>query len=431
MIGAADDRSPGAGAAVRAVVTYPGVMPAATEVARAFHELGMLARYETAFAYLREDRIGRLVRSLPRVGARIDAQLSRRELKFIPHELVRMTPGWELLRTGAGMLRVSEVLRDRIWERMIRQFDASIAARLSASDSLVYGYEFASLETFQRAAALGVRRVFDMAVLHHSVTDALLTAQVQSFPELATPYWKHLRARAGSRNAHKQAEIDGADLVIANSKLTAQTLVQSGCSPAKIRVVPLGAPPIDACWRSLSAGPGTRFLYAGPVSVRKGAHLLLDAWRAIRSRSGAELILAGEWSLPQRLARDLPSNVRVLGSIPRPALFDLYRSSSVLVFPSLADGFGMVVTEALAHGLPVITTSNTGASDLIEPGVNGWVLQAGDVDALTAQLTWCIDHYRELHEMREAAEATAARNQWTDYRRSMCETVLGFFEAAW
>jgi glycosyltransferase involved in cell wall biosynthesis len=95
----------------------------------------------------------------------------------------------------------------------------------------------------------------------------------------------------------------------------------------------------------------------------------------------------------------------------------------VLVLPSLLDGFGMVVSEALAHGLPVITTRNTGAADLIEPGINGWVIDAGNVEALAERLEHCIARPAELEAMREAAELSAARRPWSVYRSEIVDAV--------
>jgi glycosyltransferase involved in cell wall biosynthesis len=168
-------------------------------------------------------------------------------------------------------------------------------------------------------------------------------------------------------------------------------------------------------------------LFAGHVSVRKGGHLLLQAWQRLAPRAGAELWLAGPWLLPERIGKALPPSVRALGSLPQAELFRAYASASVLVFPTLLDGFGMVAAEALAHGLPVITTDRAGAADLITEGQNGFVLPAGDVDALSQRLEWCLSHPVELFAMREAAEQRARSNQWSDYRASLLATLRSFF----
>jgi glycosyltransferase involved in cell wall biosynthesis len=137
-----------------------------------------------------------------------------------------------------------------------------------------------------------------------------------------------------------------------------------------------------------------------------------------------ELVIAGHWLLPAQMRATLPAGVRVLGSLPQPQLFEEYRRASVLVFPSVCDGFGMVVTEALAHGLPVITTHHVGAADLVEHGVSGFVIAPSDVDALTERMAYCVANPELLWAMREGAERAAARRQWSDYRAQLVTTLL-------
>src|SRR5205807_1893133 len=105
----------------------------------------------------------------------------------------------------------------------------------------------------------------------------------------------------------------------------------------------------------------------------------------------------------------------IMGSVPQVELFAAFERSDVLVFPTLADGFGMVVTEAFSRGLPVITTDQAGASDLVEHGRNGLIIPAGDSAALVEALQWCLDNRKPLYQMRSYALETARRWQWPDY----------------
>jgi len=96
-----------------------------------------------------------------------------------------------------------------------------------------------------------------------------------------------------------------------------------------------------------------------------------------------------------------------------------FRKSDVLIFPTLCDGFGMVVTEAWACGLPVITTDCAGASDLLRPGQNGMLIRSGDASAIAQSIEWCLAHRSELRDMREGATSTAANWQWSHYRSAL------------
>lgn len=412
-------------------MSYPGVMPAATQVARAFAQAGLLLRYETTLAFVSEaglDRaLGAGVRAL--FGARGDAQLRRRALSDLPAGLVHRTPGWELLRVAAARLGAGDVVGDRLWERMIERFDAGVARRLSGEVQAVYGYEHGCRASFVRARELGATRVFDMAAPHHAFVARMQAEQHAALPELRTAYRAATEPLDARRNQRKQAELELADLVIANSRFTAQTLLDTGYPKARVRVVPLAAPPVDRGWRERAPASPMRFLFAGAVAAHKGAHVLLEAWRKLAPGPSAELVIAGQWLLPERMLAALPEGAHALGRIGQEQLFEEYRRASVLVFPSLGDGFALVVAEALAHGLPVITTHHVGAADLLEEGISGFVLPPGDADALAARMAWCIDHGGELRAMREAAEQAAERRQWSDYRRELVEVVRRHREA--
>ena len=100
-------------------------------------------------------------------------------------------------------------------------------------------------------------------------------------------------------------------------------------------------------------------------------------------------------------------------------LRDAYIGASVLIFPTLFDGFGMVVQEAFAYGLPVITTAHAGAAELIVEGMNGFVIPPRDPEALAQIMSWCISHPEELWKMRVAALKTAEAWTWKDFRDTL------------
>jgi glycosyltransferase involved in cell wall biosynthesis len=127
----------------------------------------------------------------------------------------------------------------------------------------------------------------------------------------------------------------------------------------------------------------------GAPSLRKGTPYLLEAFRLIRrSQPTARLLLISppHPSLAYALEkfRDLP--IEWGPNVPHPQLAERLRGADVFALPSLEDGFALTVTEALACGLPAVLTPNTGASDLIQPGVNGEIVPIRDAAALAAAI---------------------------------------------
>jgi glycosyltransferase involved in cell wall biosynthesis len=255
----------------------------------------------------------------------------------------------------------------------------------------------------------------------------ILGVEMDKFPELRTAYHRYTAKREDRRTARRRAEWHCADVVIAASAYTKRSFTTAGLDVAKVRIVPLGAPVVWARDEALSPvaarDPKPTFLWAGTFGIRKGAHYLLDAWRQGGFGRHARLKVFGAVALPDRVLRPVPEGVEFGGSISRPALMAQYRDSDALIFPTLCDGWGMVVTEAWSRGLPVITTDCAGAADLLRDGENGLLIRAGDAGAISESLQWCLSNREKLRAMREAALATAANWQWSDYRRMLADVL--------
>jgi starch synthase len=181
---------------------------------------------------------------------------------------------------------------------------------------------------------------------------------------------------------------------------------------------------LDARHSTLVTKP-FRFLYAGYLTKRKGIGVLLEAWQGARGMgledegNGLEalgaglaelrLVGGGEQPVP------LPPGVVCLGQTPREALLREMSEAEVFVFPSLFEGFALVILEAMAAGLPVITTPNTAGPDLIEDGKEGLIVPAGDVEALRTAMESLLNDPERARAMGRAAHEKAKEYTWERY----------------
>jgi glycosyltransferase involved in cell wall biosynthesis len=99
------------------------------------------------------------------------------------------------------------------------------------------------------------------------------------------------------------------------------------------------------------------------------------------------------------------------------------------VFPSLAEGFGHVLLEAMACGLPVLSTTHTAAPDLITNGEDGFVVAPRDAELLARNIEWALEHRTELRRMGRAARAKAEQFTWARFRASVGTEVDRFLQA--
>jgi glycosyltransferase involved in cell wall biosynthesis len=411
------------------LISHPSVAPFVQQAARAILEAGQLDRFITSIRYDAHSKAQRFACGAARaVGFDLETQLKRRTVTELPADKVESHPWGEILRLISGRIDGGGRLTDMVWERSEPAFDRLVARRLRSDHNAIYGFEYSSLAAFTRARQMGVRIAYDMPAPEPGFVKELLEGEISRFPELNTPYHHHTAAREGLRLSRRRAEWNAADLVIVASQFTRDSFTVAGLDVAKVRVVPYGAPPAispeEAAITSGGTGRPLRFIWAGSFSIRKGAHYMLEAWRQGGFGKHAQLRVYGAVSLPDRLLKPPLENVEFGGSIPRDQLMDRYRESDAMVFPTLCDGFGMVVTEAWSRGLPVITTNKAGASDLLRPEQNGLLIEAGSASAIASALDWCLTHRGELLAMRKSASETAAGWQWSDYRRLLAG-VLG------
>ena len=99
------------------------------------------------------------------------------------------------------------------------------------------------------------------------------------------------------------------------------------------------------------------------------------------------------------------------------------------VFPTIVEGFGRNIIEAMASGLPVITTANCGGPDLIEDGVTGFIIPIRDVAAICEKLAWIYDHPQEAIEMGERARNRVSSLTQADYRSRFADNIHKVWQA--
>ena len=122
---------------------------------------------------------------------------------------------------------------------------------------------------------------------------------------------------------------------------------------------------------------------------------------------------------------DLPEGVTFAGPLSRAALRDAYRNADVFVFPSFFEGFGLVLLEAMACGLPAIATDATAGPEVLDDQ-SGRLMPAGNLDALVSLLRDFSDRRDALPAMRAAARAAASRCTWARYRQAVTQAVTSY-----
>jgi len=286
----------------------------------------------------------------------------------------------------------------------------------------VHAYEDCSLWQFQEAKRLGKACIYDMPIGYYPAweeTQAQLARQfVEWLPAGGLPSSRYVRPQ------QKRQEMELADLVLAPGSFVAETIRAFHPNKA-LALAPYG---VDLeFWTAGARNDGSevlRFIYAGQISLRKGIPTLLQAWEKAALRS-AELQLVGSWYLSESKRASLPRGVTHVSALSSEALRDHYRRADVFVFPSFFEGFGLVLLEAMACGLPAIASTATAGADVLTEA-SGRLLPVGDLDGLVDALRWFDQNRGRLPAMGRAARKRAEECTWDRYRRAVTEATSAF-----
>jgi glycosyltransferase involved in cell wall biosynthesis len=283
----------------------------------------------------------------------------------------------------------------------------------------VHAYEDCSLWQFQEANRLGKACVYDMPICYYPTREKTQAELRQKYSGWLPPNWSP--AIHDMPAEQKRQEMALADLTIVPS-LYVEATIREFYPHKEIARAPYGVNTEFWTPGPTNKPPGPlQFIYAGHASLRKGTPLLIEAWSKAELHD-AELTLVGPWMLADSKRRSLPPGIKWFAPCSPQALRDRYRESDVFVFPSFAEGFGLVLLEAMACGLPAIASEATIGPEIITAD-SGFITPTGDFDRLVELLRWFERHRDQLPAMGRQAREQAARWTWSNYRSLVTRAV--------
>ncbi len=379
----------------------------------ALEESGRLGTFHTALGFTESS----WTRLLPNP---IRAEALRRTYAM-PRDKVRARPGREAVRLAAQKVKWSYVSRhEEGWasvDQVYQDLDRAVAGRIRRGESEaggIYGYEDGCLETFRAARERGLACFYDLPIAYWETVRRLLDEEKERLPE-----WEP--TLVGTRDSaakleRKTAELELADVVICPSRFVLESLPKSVRAGKRCLVAEFGSPAshVDAAPRISPDSGKLRLLFAGSMTQRKG---LADVFAAMRllNRQDVELIVMGTPIAPMEFYRSQYADFTYLATRPHDEVLKLMQTCDALVLPSIAEGRALVQQEAMANGLPLITTANAGGEDLIVEGETGFLVPMRHPEKIAEKIAWLADHRDALPAMREAAIRKAGEYPWTRY----------------
>ena len=220
-------------------------------------------------------------------------------------------------------------------------------------------------------------------------------------------------------------ELQAADFFIGASSFTKQTLVENGALSSNVFVAPYGVDISKYPYKVRQVPEVVTFVFVGSFVERKGIYYLLNAAKRLEDEGFRfNLQLTGRVSADTTIfdAYNL-KNLTVHSNLSHDELIHLLHTSDVFVFPSLFEGFAFVIVEAMATGLPVITTPRTVGPDVINNGDEGFIIEPSNVVALYEKMKWFILHPEKCPEMGRRSNKRSKELTWDNFENKIIEAV--------
>ena len=286
----------------------------------------------------------------------------------------------------------------------------------------VYAYEDGALNTFKTAKQQNLKCLYDLPIGYWRTARRLLEVERERWPD-----WMPTIIGfddSDTKLNYKDEELKLADRIFVASSFTASTLKDFKGNLAPVEVIPYGFPPIyeKREYREINGSP-IKLLFVGSLSQRKGIADLFAAVEAIGNRVELTVVGRKTGSYCPPLDAALAKHTWI-ESMSHSEILEIMRAHDVLVFPSLFEGFGLVITEAMSQGTPVITTDRTAGPDLINHGENGWLINAGSTMELQSVIESILINPKSIAKVGRLAMETAKSRPWEVYGQEISESIL-------
>jgi alpha-maltose-1-phosphate synthase len=301
------------------------------------------------------------------------------------------TPEYLMRRYGIS----NRWLDDQMGYANALAFDEFTLRHVKECDALI-ALSGSSLKTGKMVQARGAAFICDRGSSHQRYQQEIVLEEYR--------LWDVDLPVSDSRDTIREEAIyKQADAIVVPSSFAARSFLEMGVPEKKVHTIPLGVR--LELFSPVSHPPADCFevLFVGSVSLRKGVQYLVKAFADLKCPRKRLRIIGGmSKEMPAILAQLSMMDIEVVGTVPQSRLAEIMSSSHVLVLPSIEDGFGLVLGQALASGCPVIASVNTGGPDMISDGIEGFIVPIRDSKILTERLQCLADNPELQVRMREA-----------------------------
>lgn len=347
------------------------------------------------------------------------------------NQLITTYPTFKCKEFGVDPQRVKSLLHievlHRLWQKLgsrfkgqlnlqffwFEWFDQEVAKSLKPEFDIFVGWSGSCFHCFQKAKELGAITILVRGSSHIAYQTRILEEEYERWGLKFTD--THPKVYEREIFAYQNC-----DYIAVPSLFARQTFLDQGIPDSKILQDTRGVN-LEDFYPVSKEDKKFRVIHCGGISLRKGVQYLLQAFYEL-NLPDAELWLVGSVSPEMSPFLDKYQSDKIIlkGHQPQAQLQWFYSQCSVFCIASIEDGFGVVITQAMACGLPVIHTTNTGGSDVVRDRIDGFCIPIRDVEAIKRKILFFYENLDKRNEMGQNALLRAQSSfSWDDYGKEL------------
>lgn len=402
------------------IVAHPGRQHS-FRVAEALEKNGMLYKYVTTVYDKDSSFLMKLVKKILR-GDELN-RARRRKMKYVPEEKILQFYEFE----GLLLLLIRRIDKKRnLTMRLEKHISIGFQKKLANyiiknSVGVVISYDCNSSILFEilKEKAPKVIRIIDDAHPNRNYLYKIYNEKMEASKEFVKTY-----EACGYLLDKKVADTFGneskkADLHIVASKFSQKSVEYNGFNNDRIILAPYGVN--NTAFKPLNKvfNKKLKVLFVGEINQRKGIAQILEAAKELKDYDIEFNLVGLGKEYHSELYKPFEKYVNFCGRVSFEDLQKYYGTSHIFIFPSMGEGFGLVLLEALSAGLPIIASKNCGGPDIIREGYNGYTIEAGDTKQLIDKIMWFYNNMEKLPEMQKNAIQSVTNKTWDTYEKKL------------
>lgn len=398
------------------------------QTASAIKHMGDLQAYITT-VYDKDSSITALVKKLLK-GDNLKRANNRRCSYLNDTEVIQFCEFESLLLLLLHRIDKSRKFYDLLNAYILKKFNRKLAKYIMKNNTdavILYDTLCAECISILRENNCKSKIIIDMSAPNFSYMDHFFSENVKKYPKYSLMLKNEMKSQKYlNRLAASKYEIDNADYFLVASQFSKKSLIYSGINENTIFLCKYG---INMDYSNLDKQKNNkvRIIFIGDVNQKKGIIDFVKIARVL-TNNDFEFNIVGKYDEDDQIYTSNKDLCNFYGYVTHDEVLNICENMDIIIFPSLSDGFGLSVIEAMSKKVVPIVSTNAGVSDIVNNGVNGFTFNIGDIENVVARCRYLKNDFSALRNMQNEAFECVSNMKWTDYYKQIENAINSVFD---